>query len=328
MEWYHTFLCHPGKTRLELTLRQHYDWRGLRTMVHRVCKQCPVCRTQKKRTAKYSKVPPKEPELTPWYTLCIDLIGPYTIGKGKSEMILHCLTMIDPATGWFEIVEIPHKQADVVINILEFQWLTRYPWPTEVVMDRGREFAAEVSQTLTHEYGCAKKLITTQNPQANAMVERGHQMVHNMLRTSGLQDTTELSDDFGFKGILAAVRRAVNSTVHTTLQATPTQLVFARDALLNVSFQADWEYIKDRKQKRILQNNKRENATRREHTYSVGDQVMVKQDPSRKHGEPQFRGPYTVSQVNDNGTVKLTRATANGAMVQTWNIRNLDPCMA
>ena len=193
-------------------------------------------------------------------------------------------------------------------------------------MDRGREFAAEVSHTLRYEYGLNKKLITTRNPQANAMVERVHQTVHNMIRTSGLTDETELSDDFGFQGILAAVRRAVNSTVHTTLRATPTQLVFARDALLNVSFQADWEYIKERKQRLIVQNNKRENATRCEHTYSVGDRVMVKQDPHRKHGQPQYAGPYTVSQVNDNGTVKLTKAANGGAVTQTWNIRNLDPC--
>jgi hypothetical protein len=36
------------------------------------------------------------------------LIGPYTI-KGLDGKIMDfmCLTMIDPATGWFEIVELP-----------------------------------------------------------------------------------------------------------------------------------------------------------------------------------------------------------------------------
>jgi hypothetical protein len=36
------------------------------------------------------------------------LIGPYTLkGKDKSQIDFMCLTMIDPATGWFEIVELP-----------------------------------------------------------------------------------------------------------------------------------------------------------------------------------------------------------------------------
>ena len=173
--------------------------------------------------------------------------------------------MIDPATGWFEIASISRKRADYVANYLELTWLTRYPWPTEIVLDRGSEFKLEVQDVLKDEYGINKKLITTRNPQANSMVERVHQTVHNMLKVSQMDDSDDYDEDFGFDGILAAVRRAVNSTVHTTLRATPTQLVFGRDALLNISFQADWEYIKERKQKLILQNNARENATRRDY---------------------------------------------------------------
>ena len=48
-------------------------------------------------------------------------------------------------------------------------------------------------------------------------------------------------------------------------------------------------------------------------------------DPSRKHGEDFFKGPHTVTQVYDNGTVKLTKATAKKAVSQTWNIRNIEP---
>jgi hypothetical protein len=32
--------------------------------------------------------------------------------------------MIDPATGWFEIVEIDDRKADEVSNRLEFTWLS------------------------------------------------------------------------------------------------------------------------------------------------------------------------------------------------------------
>ena len=196
----------------------------------------------------------------------------------------------------------------------------------EIIKDGGREFAAEVSAMIRDECGINKKLIATRNPQANSIVERVHKTVHNMIRTTGIRDKDDVEARFGFSGILSAVRRAVNSTVHTTMRATPTQLVFGRDALLNVSVQADWEIIRQRKQRMINLNNARENISRREYTYAVGQQVMVKMDPNRKHGEDFFKGPFTVSQVNDNGTVKLTRATANGAVSQTWNIRQIEPC--
>jgi hypothetical protein len=39
------------------------------------------------------------------------------------------------------------------------------------------------------------------------------------------------------------------------------------------------------------------------HTYNVGDQVMVKEDPQCKLSGGRFSGPYMVTQVNDNGTV-------------------------
>ena len=42
VDWYHEMLCHPGETRTEHTLRQYFDWRGLRTTVHDVCKKCPT----------------------------------------------------------------------------------------------------------------------------------------------------------------------------------------------------------------------------------------------------------------------------------------------
>ena len=335
-EWYHLNLCHPGQTRMELTMGQHYTWTGMRNTILRVCNACAICQTSKKRSKKYGKLPPKAPETIPWHTLCIDLIGPYTFGdppkrKGEPDKraFLHCLTMIDPATGWFDIVEIPEKSADQVANALEFQWLTRYPLPTEIVMDRGSEFAAEVKEALKNDYGIVRKLITSRNPQANSIIERVHKTIHNMVRVHQIRTKADLDANFGWTGILSAVRRAVISTVHTTLRATPTQLVFGRDAILNVSFQADWNYIKERKQRLILQNNKRENATRKDHVYTVGDHVMISQDTNRKHGSDPYKGPYTVTQINDNGTVQLTKAATNGGAVsQTWNIRNIYPCLA
>ena len=37
----------------------------------------------------------------------MDLVGPYTLkGKDGTEIDFMCLTMIDPASSWFEIVEL------------------------------------------------------------------------------------------------------------------------------------------------------------------------------------------------------------------------------
>lgn len=186
---------------------------------------------------------------------------------------------------------------------------------------------AEV-RDLLQEYGVRRKPITTRNPQANAMVERAHQTIHNMIRSQQIRGKQDLADG-KWDGILSAVAFAMRATVHTTNRATATQLVFGRDAMLNVSFEADWQYIKARKQKLIRQNNQRENSKRIPHVYQVGDRVLVEQDPNRKHGENRYKGPYPITRVNDNGTVTLAQDTAHGGVVsQTWNIRQLQPYKA
>ena len=83
-------------------------------------------------------MPPKQAETNPWDTLCIDLIGTYTSPrKGKPPLKLWCLTMIDPATGWFEMAQIPNKTAAKIADITEKTWFTRYPRQQRIVFDRG-----------------------------------------------------------------------------------------------------------------------------------------------------------------------------------------------
>ena len=125
VEWYHEQLCHPGETRTEATLRQHFTFPGLKPTVVKVYKACAACQHFKKNKKTCGKIPPKkEAEDCPWKTLAIDLIGPCAIGQPEkkrrdgtilrpsTEVKLWALTMIDPATGWFHIRETPTKQAD------------------------------------------------------------------------------------------------------------------------------------------------------------------------------------------------------------------------
>ena len=109
---YHEMICHPGETRTEHTLHQHIYWKGLRTTVHDVCKKCPTCQRSKKTNQKYGKLSPKKAETNHWDTLCVYLIGLYTIlCKGKNPLKSWCLTIINPATGWFKMAQITNKTA-------------------------------------------------------------------------------------------------------------------------------------------------------------------------------------------------------------------------
>ena len=158
--------------------------------------------------------------------------------------------MIDPATGWLEIKELTNKEASTTANLVEQTWLTRYPIPQILTYDRGTEFMAEFAEMIENDYGIKRKGTTVRNPQANAILERVHQTIGNIIRTFSKEN---LDEENPWGGILAATMFAVRATFHTTMQATPTQLVFGRDSILNTKFEANWAFIQQRKQMSLVE---------------------------------------------------------------------------
>ena len=178
----------------------------------------------------------KVAEAEPWDVLYVDLIGPYTIKQPNGKTLtLQCVTMIHPATGWFERAQIPNKEAITVADTVEQVWFMRYPWPSKVLIDRGTEFLQEFADLIENDFGIRKKVISTKNPQANAIIERVHGTIGNMIRSFEVNRSTDKNP---WKNILAATMFAVRTTVHTTLKTLPSQLVFGRDAILNIPFEA------------------------------------------------------------------------------------------
>eukprot|EP00957_Ditylum_brightwellii_P137659 10494110-Ditylum_brightwellii.AAC.1 len=135
------------------------------------------------------------------------------------------------------MAEIKTKHADVIANIIEQTWFDQYPWPMEVVLYRGTEFMAKFTEMIQRDYGVTKRLITAQNPQANKIVERINQTIGNMLCTFQVH-LAKLDKEDPWLGTLGAVMFATRATIHSRSRATPAQLVFGRDTMLNVQHEA------------------------------------------------------------------------------------------
>jgi len=179
---------------------------------------------------------------------------------------------------------------------------------------------AEVTKMIRNDYGIKKRPITVRNPQANSIVECVHQTISNILRTFKIHDTT-VDDEGPWSRLLAATMFAIRSTVHTITQHTPMQLVFGHDAFLNIAHDANWRYIKERKQRLIEINNKRENRKRIPYNYKIGDQVIVKGNYLVKYANIAYKGPYTITVANNHGTVCVDMSIITDVI----NIRNVHP---
>ena len=101
----------------------------------------------------------------------------------KNPLKLWRLAIIDYTTGWFKMSQIPNKAAAEIADINEKTWFTRYPLPQRIVFDRGAKFMAEFSKMCQNYYVLKRKLITTRNPQSNAIIKLIHQTIGNIIRT-------------------------------------------------------------------------------------------------------------------------------------------------
>jgi hypothetical protein len=106
-----------------------------------------------------------------------------------------------------------------------------------------------------NDYGIKRKVILTQNLQANAIIEHVHQTLGNLIRSFQIQEKPYYDPDDPWGSILMAIAFALRSMYHMTLQAMPGQLIFGRDMVLNVQHLTDWTVIKARKQQIIHKNN-------------------------------------------------------------------------
>ncbi|MGH7974253.1 MAG: hypothetical protein ACREBR_01910 [bacterium] len=171
--------------------------------------------------------------------------------------------------------------------------------------------------------GIEDRPTSVKNPQANAICERMHQTVANLLRTITLkhpptnpQQARDLLDS-----CLAAASGALRIAIHTTMKISPGAAVFRRDMLLPVESLADWIFIQDNKQDLIDRNNRTENLRRFRKDYEVGDEVLIINKNQGGKLESKTIGPFSILQVHVNGTVTIQR----GVYQERINIRRLKP---
>eukprot|EP00804_Cyclotella_cryptica_P017384 CCRYP_020239-RA/>CCRYP_020239-RA protein AED:0.58 eAED:0.68 QI:0/-1/0/1/-1/0/1/0/488 len=285
----------------------------------------------------------------PWEALCVDLIGPYTLkGKAGTEIDFMCLTMINPASSWFEVVELPittdavtptdtkgqkgtkthtnpklpyfDKSSTMINNLVNKTWFSRYPRCQYIIYDNGSKFKLHF-EALCESYGIKRKPTSVKNPQANAILERVHQVITVMLRTTEIDmaNTVVASDLDVF---LTNAAWAICSTYHTVLKASPGTAIFGRDMLFDVPFLANWNKIGEHRQYQTDLNTMRENHSRRDWDYKVGDQVLLRKDGILRKSESRYESdPWTITTIHTNGTIRVQRRTKS----ERLNIRRVTP---
>lgn len=318
IQWYHTMLVHPGVNRLYYTLRQHYTWPRMKAQIELFIKHCDACQKGKRGLRGMGKVPIKDVETEPWKDVAVDLSGPWKAVIDNKDVEFHTLTVIDVFTSWVEIIPITTKKKESIKDLFVQEWMRRYPRPSRCIFDQGGEFDNDEFIGMLNLWYVKHEPITVKNPRANAIVERMHRVLGDMLR---VQLVTTHEHDDPLKDLTSAAAYAIRATVHGTTGYTPGQLVFSKDMILRTQVEANVELVRQRREQAILKSNARENKRRIAYKYKPGDQVLIlsgRLDPKLK----LHQGPYKVLNYDQStGTLHISRKN----YIEPINIRNVRP---
>ena len=158
------------------------------------------------------------------------------------------------------------KRAISVENLVETTWLTIYLKPTETNYDQGSKFISHEFRKylIETEYRITAKTITLRNPTSNAILERIHQVLGNLVQNFNISETYVEKYDTWW-GILAVAAFEIFSTTNRLRCYSLGQLVFGCDMILPIKHKSDWELIHQIKQKKIKEYNICKNSERVDH---------------------------------------------------------------
>ena len=304
IQWFHQVTGHPGSKRLYMQINNRYYHRDLRSLIDKF--HCEHCQRNKLSGKGYGLLPEREIRSIPFEECAVDLIGPWIIQVRKKPYEFNALTVIDTVSNLVELIRIDKKTSAHVARKYAQVWLSRYPWPARCVHDNGGEFVGPEFQFLLQSCRIKDAPTSSKNPQANAICERMHQTVGNILRTllhgEPPRDVTRAKDFID--EALSIAMHAMRTGVHTTLGSSPGSLVFHRDMFLNIPLIADWHAITQKREHLVNENLIRENNKRRRYDYVQNQKVLkIKHNP-RKLGH-RTAGPYKVLQTHVNGTLTI-----------------------
>jgi hypothetical protein len=252
------------------------------------------------------------------------------------------LTMINPASSWFEIAELPvvkqlrqqrvngkelliadkilDKTSGRIAKLVNNTWLCRYPRCHHLIYNNGSEFKLHFKY-LCESYSIKCKPTRVKNPQANGILERVHQVLGQMLRTAEL----DLPDSFTPDAVnvfLDNVAWAICSTYHMVLKASPGAAIFRQDMLFDIPFMADWCKIGELRQSLTNRGNQHENAKRIDNDYKVRDNVLVINEGILRKAESAYgKEPWTITTVHTDGTIWIQGRTKT----EQLSIRRVEP---
>ncbi|KAG0435140.1 Intracisternal A-particle Pol-related polyprotein [Dictyocoela muelleri] len=127
--------------------------------------------------------------------------------------------MIDLCTRFSSLILLKNITANNISKQFEHEWLLKYPLPSTLYSDNGKQFVSKKFKKLLSDYNIRPKLTIPYNPRGNGIIIRSHKTLIEQLRHL---------KNIEIKRALQLISNAYNSTYSNVLKCSPLQLAFGR----------------------------------------------------------------------------------------------------
>jgi hypothetical protein len=233
----HKELGHRGMDKTYRRTKLRFWWPNMRRIVKQWVQSCLPF--QQRSSAKKAEIKRATGTTTIFGRVIMDTKHiKHQAGKWK-----YLLVAQDDLSGWVEAVGMEKTKAAKVAEWFLESWIYRYGLPLNVVADGGPDLGQELQQALI-KAGTKVKITTPYNyPEANGMIERGHQPLKDAL--------VKLCETDGKKWLhyLPLVLFADRISTKRNTGYSPYELVFGQSAILPVDLEletylgTDWSEV-------------------------------------------------------------------------------------
>ena len=173
---------HLGGQELWKLLSNRYAYKAGRRLCIEVAQSCPQCQLGSDYGHRL-KTTGTIQSRGPWDMLSMDIVGPLPTDHRHEFLIV----FIDCYSRYTILVPVSNHTASTVSDALLRHVIPYFGTPRRLLSDRGREFVGDVWGKLMRSLGVQLVLTSPYHPEGNAVKERSHRTMNNMLRARLLE---------------------------------------------------------------------------------------------------------------------------------------------
>ena len=164
---------HLGGQALWKLFRDRYSHKAGSRICLETAQSCPQCQLGSDYGHRQKTTGTIQPQ-GPWDTLSIDIVGPL-----PSEFLI---VFVDCYSKYTNLIPSSSHTANTVSEALMRHVIPYFGTPRRLLSDRGREFISDIWTKLLCSLGIQQVLTSLYHPEGNAINERSHRTLNNMLR--------------------------------------------------------------------------------------------------------------------------------------------------